>query len=135
MYSLDLMPSKSGRKGMLLEYEARILKKAKNSEAPEDVQGLPVAEDHHRQREEAVARHLALEAGARRHRERQAAHAAQHAGDEHADVAHLVHVDAHACPPPAGARRRRAAAAPAACVYSMLTAAMRNSTMAMGVVR
>ena len=58
MYSLDLMPSKSGRKGMALEYEPRNFEKGEEQRGPEDVEGLPVAEDHHRQREEAVARHL-----------------------------------------------------------------------------
>ena len=60
-----------------------------------DAQGLPVAEDHDREREEAEARHVAVchavRGGQRVH---ESAQARQGAGDHDAAVAHLVDIDA-----------------------------------------
>ena len=59
------------------------------------MQGFPVAEDHHRQGQEAIAAHVCREGAANDQHVSQAADAAQEAGDHHAGVAHLVDVDAH----------------------------------------
>ncbi|CAN4040120.1 TetR/AcrR family transcriptional regulator C-terminal domain-containing protein, partial [Dysosmobacter welbionis] len=62
-----------------------------------DAGGLPLAEDHHRQGQEAETGHAVFKLPLADARDdiHNAAQAAQHAGDQYAGVAHPVDVDAH----------------------------------------
>ena len=94
-----------------VDVDARIacrdaLKEAEQQRGDRDIHGLPVAEDHNGQCEEAEARHVAVRgAVCRSQRIDEAAHARERAGNGRARVAHLIDVDAQ------GVRRLRIFAA------------------------
>ena len=71
------------------------LEEAEQQRGDRDIHGLPVAEDHNGQCEEAEARNVAVRgAVCGRQRIDEAAHARERAGNGRARVAHLVDVDA-----------------------------------------
>ena len=83
-----------------IDVDARVarrdaLEEAEQQRGDRDIHGLPVAEDHNGQCEEAEARHVAVRgAVCRCQRIDEAAHARERAGNGRARVAHLVDVDA-----------------------------------------
>ena len=101
-------PAEVGQEGGVGDV-GQALKDGKEHGRPEDVEGLPLAKDHDRQRQEAGAGHADLKVPGldRRHDVGHAADGAQRARDQNAGVAHLVDVDAHR-----GGRLRVLAAGP-----------------------
>ena len=91
LYMFCVQPS-SAKNGIELAMFANDLNSAKNTAARKMRQRLPLAENHDRKREEARAGYANLKVPARHGRDdiRHAANAAQHAGNQHADVTHLV---------------------------------------------